>query len=104
MEVRFTYNSLVELKKLRKRYRNISKDIEPIVTALQGSHLIGDRIKNISNLQFIRRELKIAQQKKGNLVATESYIISKWKIVSIFYLFTLNLIVQTFQMKQSTML
>ena len=47
-EVRFTLPFKRRLKSLAKRYRQIQKDIQPIIDELQKSNFIGDQIPGVS--------------------------------------------------------
>ena len=54
-EVRFTLPFKRRLKSLAKRYRQIQKDIQPIIDELQKSNFIGDQIPGSSITAFKAR-------------------------------------------------
>ena len=46
-EIRFNAPFKRRFKKLNKRYRQIKKDIQPLLTELQQGQLIGDQITGV---------------------------------------------------------
>ncbi|HEY9629285.1 MAG TPA: type II toxin-antitoxin system RelE/ParE family toxin [Coleofasciculaceae cyanobacterium] len=52
IEVRFTLPFKRRLKSLSKRYRQIQKDIQPIIDQLQCENFIGDRITGTNYIVF----------------------------------------------------
>ncbi|HAG82781.1 MAG TPA: addiction module antitoxin [Cyanobacteria bacterium UBA12227] len=52
VEIRFTKPFQRRFKALAKRYRQIKKDIQPILTELQAGNFIGDRIIGIGDTVF----------------------------------------------------
>lgn len=54
-EIRFTLPFKRRLKKLAKRYRQISTDIQPILNQLQQGQLIGNQISGVSQVVFKAR-------------------------------------------------
>jgi addiction module RelE/StbE family toxin len=54
-EIRFTEPFKRRFKKLNKRYRQIKKDIQPLLTELQQGQLIGDQITGVSQTVYKAR-------------------------------------------------
>ncbi|MGB3190202.1 MAG: type II toxin-antitoxin system RelE/ParE family toxin [Limnoraphis sp.] len=55
-----------ELYRLSKKYRNIRKDVEPIIEQLQEKRLLGDRLAGFgSNLYVYKVRVKNSNIKKG---------------------------------------
>lgn len=52
VEIRFTKPFQRRFKSLAKRYRQIKKDVEPILHELQAGNFIGDRIIGVSDIVF----------------------------------------------------
>ncbi len=52
IEVRFTLPFKRRLKSLSKRYRQIQKDIQPIINRLQAGDFVGERIAGTNYLVF----------------------------------------------------
>jgi mRNA-degrading endonuclease RelE of RelBE toxin-antitoxin system len=52
VEVRFTLPFKRRLKSLSKRYRQIQKDIQPIIDALQAGNFVGDQIAGTTYTVF----------------------------------------------------
>ncbi|NBD32715.1 MAG: type II toxin-antitoxin system RelE/ParE family toxin [Cyanobacteria bacterium] len=54
-EIRFTAAFKRRLKKLSKRYRQIRKDINPVLEELKSGNLVGDQIIGVSQTVFKTR-------------------------------------------------
>lgn len=54
-EIRFTAPFKRRLKKLSKRYRNIKKDISPVLEELTQGNLVGDQIIGVTQTVFKAR-------------------------------------------------
>ena len=52
------------LRKLKKKYRNIKNDVQAVITKLQKGDLLGDQIPNI-DYQVYKLRIKNSDNKKG---------------------------------------
>ena len=86
IQVRFTTNSLRDLKKLKKKYKKIEKDIGLVVDQLSNNNITGDRIQNAQLLNVYKIRAKNSSAGKGKSggfriiyylkLANEIYILS----------------------------
>lgn len=64
--IRFADEFEKELYRLSKKYRNIKKDIQPIIRKLEQRNLLGDRLSGFgSNIYIYKVRIKNSNLKKG---------------------------------------
>jgi len=66
VEVRFTASFKRKIKDLRKKYRNIKDDIEPIIKQLQEGNLPGDEQANTGDLTVFKVRIRNSNNNKGS--------------------------------------
>jgi mRNA-degrading endonuclease RelE of RelBE toxin-antitoxin system len=70
IEIRFTSEFNRKFKALKKRYRNIQSDLQPVLEELRSGALLGDQIPGLDAV-VIKLRIKNSDTKKAKVVAID---------------------------------